>query len=313
EGLYSKALDRIVEVENGLLKPMLKGEDISRYANLQNRYFVIFPYIIENAKAKPMGEAYIQEHFPNGYKYLKANEAFLRGREKGKMDKDGWFLYIYPKSLTEFEQQKIITPEISLGSNMSFDEGIFYHNTKVYSFIKKSAVKEDYKFFLALLNSSLMWFFLKNTGYELRGGYFVFKTKFLEPFPLPKLEHIDQQEPFTEKANIMLSLNKQLQEAKQNFLNELNLEKIPKKLQNFEELEFEEFVKEYTKAKKIKFTDKLEERTFKHQWQSLFEHDKTLTCNLKSEIDKTDKEIDAMVYALYGLSEDDIRIVEGVL
>ncbi|MBE0497195.1 MAG: N-6 DNA methylase, partial [Campylobacterales bacterium] len=308
EGLYSKALDRIVEVENGLLKPMLKGEDISRYANLQNRYFVIFPYIIENAKAKPMGEAYIQEHFPNGYKYLKANEAFLRGREKGRFDNPKeWFLFSRKQGIDSVEQPKIITPDIALKSQMSFDKGEFYHGTTLYSFIKKDSVQEDYRFYLAILNSSLMWLFIQNTSTELRGGYFRFKTAYLEPFPLPKLEHFDQQEPFIEKANIMLSLNKQLQEAKQNFLNELNLEKIPKKLRNFEALEFEDFVKEYTKTKKIKFTDKLEERTFKHQWQSLFEHDKTLTCNLKSQIAK---EIDAMVYALYGLSEEEIKIVE---
>jgi hypothetical protein len=188
---------------------------------------------------------------------------------------------------------------------------VSFYGTTLYSFIKKDSVQEDYRFYLAILNSSLMWLFIQNTSTELRGGYFRFKTAYLEPFPLPKLEHIDQQEPFIEKADIMLSLNKQLQEAKQNFLNELKLEKIPKKLQNFEELGFEEFVKEYTKAKKIKFTDKLEERTFKHQWQSLFEHDKTLACNLKSQISKTDKEIDTMVYALYGLSEEEIKVVES--
>jgi len=33
---------------------------------------------------------------------------------------------------------------------------------------------------------------------------------------------------------------------------------------------------------------------------------------LKSEIDKTDNEIDQMVYQLYGLTEDEIKIVEGV-
>ena len=32
---------------------------------------------------------------------------------------------------------------------------------------------------------------------------------------------------------------------------------------------------------------------------------------LQSEIDKTDREIDLMVYKLYGLTERDIRIVEG--
>ncbi|MFA5972411.1 MAG: hypothetical protein WC780_08680 [Lentimicrobiaceae bacterium] len=32
---------------------------------------------------------------------------------------------------------------------------------------------------------------------------------------------------------------------------------------------------------------------------------------IKSEIDKTDKEIDRMVYDLYGLTEEEIKIVEG--
>ncbi len=33
--------------------------------------------------------------------------------------------------------------------------------------------------------------------------------------------------------------------------------------------------------------------------------------NIQQVIQQTDKEIDSMVYALYGLSEDEIRIVEG--
>ena len=33
--------------------------------------------------------------------------------------------------------------------------------------------------------------------------------------------------------------------------------------------------------------------------------------NLKTEIDKTDREIDQMVYELYGLSEEEIKIVEN--
>ncbi len=128
-GLYSKSLDKIVEIEDGLLKPILKGDDIHRYSNLKNRYFVIFPYLIENKKAEPMSEEFIKENFPKGYKYLKENEIALRGREKGRMDKEGWFLYIYPKSLNQFEQPKIITPDIAFKSQMSFDNGKFYHGT----------------------------------------------------------------------------------------------------------------------------------------------------------------------------------------
>jgi hypothetical protein len=32
---------------------------------------------------------------------------------------------------------------------------------------------------------------------------------------------------------------------------------------------------------------------------------------LQTEIEKTDKEIDQMVYKLYGLTEEEIKIVEG--
>ncbi|MDX4012233.1 N-6 DNA methylase [Aliarcobacter skirrowii] len=312
DGLYSKALDKIVEVEKGLLKPMLKGEDISRYKNLKNRYFVIFPYILEDGKAKPMSEDFIKENYPKGYEYLKANEEFLRGREKGKMDKDGWFLYIYPKSLAEFEQSKIITPDIAFKSQMSLDNGTFYHGTTLYSFIKKVEIKENYKFYLTILNSSIMWLFIKNTSTELRGGYFRFKTSYLEPFPLPKLENLEQQEPFIEKADLMLELNKKLQELKQNFINELNLEKVPTKLQKFEELDFDDFVKEYAKAKKLKFADKLEERNFKNEWQRLFENDKKEVLEIQNQINITDKEIDQMVYKLYDLTQDEIKIVESI-
>ncbi len=312
DGLYSKSLNTIVEIEDGLLKPMLKGEDISRYKNISNHYFIIFPYSIEDSKAKPMSEEYIRDNFPKGYEYLKANEEFLRGREKGRFDNPKeWFLFSRKQGIDGVEQVKIITPDIAFNSQMSLDDGKYYHGTTLYSFIKKDEIQEDYRFYLTLLNSSLMWLFIKNTSTELRGGYFRFKTAYLEPFPLPKLENLEQQEPFIEKADLMLEVTKQLQTAKQNFLNELRLEKIPQKLQKFEELEFDEFVKEYQKAKKLKFADKLEERNFKNDWLALFENDKRAISELKAEIAKTDKEIDAMVYALYGLSADEIGIVEG--
>ncbi len=33
---------------------------------------------------------------------------------------------------------------------------------------------------------------------------------------------------------------------------------------------------------------------------------------LQAEIDRLDKELDQMVYGLYGLTEEEIRVVEGV-
>jgi len=38
-------------------------------------------------------------------------------------------------------------------------------------------------------------------------------------------------------------------------------------------------------------------------------HEKT---NLQRQIEATDKQIDSLVYELYGLTEEEIKIVEGV-
>ena len=47
------------------------------------------------------------------------------------------------------------------------------------------------------------------------------------------------------------------------------------------------------------------------EWMDVFETKKAEAQNLKAEIDKTDAEIDAMVYELYGLSEEEIQIIEN--
>lgn len=98
-----------------------------------------------------------------------------------------WYRYIYPKNLTLFANEKLVAPEISLGGNFSYDlNGEFYSTTKIYGYIKKPSTKEGYYFWLALFNSQLFWYFIQQTGYVLRGGYFTFKTNYIMPFPIPR-------------------------------------------------------------------------------------------------------------------------------
>ncbi|AXX84239.1 Eco57I restriction-modification methylase domain-containing protein [Aliarcobacter skirrowii] len=167
------------------------------------------------------------------------------------------------------------------------------------------------KFLLSLLNSKFLTYYL-NIEFKdkhLAGGYLAINKSTIEELPIV---YTYEQEPFIQKADLMLELNKKLQELKQNFINELNLEKVPTKLQKFEELDFDDFVKEYAKAKKLKFADKLEERNFKNEWQRLFENDKKEVLEIQNQINITDKEIDQMVYKLYDLTPDEIKIVEGI-
>jgi hypothetical protein len=49
----------------------------------------------------------------------------------------------------------------------------------------------------------------------------------------------------------------------------------------------------------------------KSEWLQYFTFQKQKAQTLKAEIDKTDREIDRMVYELYGLTEEEVEILEG--
>jgi hypothetical protein len=108
-----------------------------------------------------------------------------------------WFQYSRKQGLMA-EIEKLIAPEISKGGNFSYDKnGDFYSTTKAYGYIKKDDVFESYEFWLGLLNSQLFWFFIQNTGYVLRGGYYTFKTNYIQPFPVPENISQSSQEKIT--------------------------------------------------------------------------------------------------------------------
>lgn len=253
---YSKALEREVEIEKGLLRPFLMGKDVHRYEALEAKNYVIFPYRLDGKAAELMTGVYIKKNFPMGWDYLLLNKKALGNRERGRMVGDRFYAYIYPKNLAEFDQAKILTPEISFGCNISYDrEGIFYHTTKVYSFVFKPTRKERPEYWLGLLNSKVLWFFIKATGYTLRGGYFTFKTNYLNPFPVVGIDF------------------ENIRATKQH---ERMVELVTEMLRQKSVLCLTPVEKEQTKRR----------------------------------INGLENEIDALVYELYGLSDEEIRLVE---
>ena len=204
--------------------------------------------------------------------------------------------------------EKLIMQMINTKFIITFDNNQIYNLGTTYALTLKN-LDFNIKFILSVLSSNFLnWYYKKQFTNESELTNAI-STKNLFEIPIREIT-LEQQEPFVIKADLMLALNKNLHTVKQNFIKELELEKISKKLQNFEGLEFDEFVKEFKKAKKIKFENKLAERKFKEEWQDLFEYDKQKALELQSQIAQTDKEIDTMVYELYGLSEEEIEIVE---
>ncbi|MEZ4525955.1 MAG: N-6 DNA methylase [Desulfobacterales bacterium] len=172
----------------------------------------------------------------------------------------------------------------------------------------------DLKYLLSVLNSRLVsfWFFYVFDKFQ-RKTFPQFKISELKTFPMPNIS-IYKQKPFIDKTDFMLTQNKAMHHLKSDFLtfvqNELKPVSISKKLENWPDLDWDQFKIELKKAK-VKFDDlNLKDRK---QWQDYFLEQQKKTLEIKSVIDKTDREIDKMVYDLYGLTPEEIRIVEGSL
>jgi hypothetical protein len=169
--------------------------------------------------------------------------------------------------------------------------------------------KIDVKYLLCLINSTLINFYHKYRFLDIEKTLF---QKILiancKQFPI-KLIDIEDQQPYIDKADQMLSLNKGLRETSQKFQRnmqrEFNLKKLSGKLENWFQTPFNEFLKELGKSK-VKLT-----LSQKAEWEEYFLQESKKALEIKQQIETTDKEIDKMVHALYGLTEDEIKIVEG--
>ena len=203
----SKQLNKRVTIEKGLVKPLLKGEDVHRYDNLSSNRYVIFPYKLENGTANLYAEEELKLLFPNGYAYLKECETLLRGREKGRFDIDGqWFQFGRRQGLSYGNIPKIVAPEISFGGNYAFDvSGQFYSTTTIYGYIMKESCNVSYETLMAILNSKLCWWFMSNTGTVLAQGYYRYKPAYLKPLPIPQIS----KETDSEIKSLVAGLAKQ--------------------------------------------------------------------------------------------------------
>ena len=108
----------------------------------------------------------------------------------------------------------------------------------------------------------------------------------------------------------MVKLTSELQSVQENLgqllLSKFDIEKLSRKLQSWHELTFKQFLKELKKKKVELSLDK------EAEWMEYFNQQKAQADDLKSQIAQTDKEIDGMVYELYGLGEEEVRVVEVV-
>ena len=273
-------------------RKLLEGKAVSNYFIDSHRYVEWDTERVPNKVSRP---TFTELHQPNK---LVTNKI---GSLKVAFDDMGFVCDQTVRILIKWNQ-------ISSVENKSIKNSIAKYSNYDRDKLEEISSLYPYKFLIILLNSRLLQCIL-NT-YRGPGSIDLNPLK-LRQLPIPKIIDKDIQQPFIEKADRMMDLNKQFHHAQNEFLDWLKiqygLEKQSKKLESFYELDEEAFFVEL--KKKLPKENKNLSPKQTGEIKQYFEDYRQKMLALKNEIEKTDSEIDEMVYELYGLTKEEIEIV----
>ena len=239
-----------------LIKRFAIGDDVRNYHITNSDTFLILVpngfTRLNSGKAKDKWQWFCKK-FPAVAEHLQQFE-----KDASKRDDQGeyWWELRPCDYYNEFESPKIVYPEIAKEPRFAFEDTGIYTNNKTFVIPCRDL------FLLGLLNSKLIWSYLKRScsvlGDADKGGRLELRTIFLEQLPI---RPIDSSKPADKARHDKLVA----------------------------------FVEQMLKAKK----------DLAAAWT---EADKDIYTNKCATLDS---QIDALVYDLYGLTETEIKIVEG--
>jgi type I restriction-modification system DNA methylase subunit len=284
--------------DSEIIKKMVEGDDFSRWSlNHSGRYMIATQYNLD-----------IPKLYPSIHKFLmKFEEKLIKRQDKGTTH---WNL----RSCDYYDEllkPKLIYYHTASTHNFYFDTEGYYISANCY-FIANAD-----RYLQCVLNSKLFHYVKKFLfpafGDGENGGRVRLDANKMSSLPVKEVSN-ELKELFKGLAEDISILSKEFDDVKfrfrKYFITQYNINKLPGKLSNWYNLEFIDFIKELNKAiKGVKGTPLTKKDEF--EWMDLFEENKKKALELKAEIDNTDKEIDQMVYQLYGLTEDEIKIVEN--
>jgi type II restriction/modification system DNA methylase subunit YeeA len=177
-------------IEKAVLKRLLKGKDIKKWSVDWDGYYVVYPYLVKDGKASLISLSETKQSYPLAYEYFRHYESQLKARENNRLENDdNWHQFGRLQNIEKFEQPKIITQVLSANNTFAIDnKGEYYFvgggNAGGYGIVLKEDYKDYYFYVLALLNSKVLEFYLKNISTPFRGGYFSYGKRFIEQLPI---------------------------------------------------------------------------------------------------------------------------------
>lgn len=165
-----------------VLKPFLRGRDIKRWSTNFDEQYLIKIESSEN-KYNPWSNQSIKEAekifahmYPSVHNYFES----FRDKLIKRCDQGKYFWELRSCAYwQEFEDSKVIIPSIAQTVQYTLDESQYFSNDKTSICISRHPM-----YLLGLLNSSVLWWFIRKTASTKQGGFYEFKPMYVSRLPI---------------------------------------------------------------------------------------------------------------------------------
>ncbi|MGK7961133.1 TaqI-like C-terminal specificity domain-containing protein [Crocosphaera sp.] len=185
-----------------VLKPFLRGRDVKRWVVNFSELYLIKIESSENKKHpwsdKPNTEAEMifSDTYPAIYQWLNQyRKQLIKRYDQGKYF---WELRSC-KYWDEFQESKILLGRFMDKSTFAFDQKGYFNNDALY------IISQTNKYIVAILNSSVSWWFLSLICTDLQNGYLQAFIENISQIPIPKATN-KQDVAITEIVNKIINI-----------------------------------------------------------------------------------------------------------
>ncbi len=307
---------RLIQADSAstqLIKPLARGEDLRPwYQENEGRWLLCLPHgwtaeTFPELKTRDEDGAWhkLETSYPAIAAYL---EPFAQAGRK-RQDKGQFWWELRPCDYyAKFEQSKILYPDIAKYPRFSWGERDLYTSNTGYF------IPTERSDLLGILSSRVIWFVITQISQPLaeRKGTLIYRlfSQSMERLPIPALSdeqrtHIaDLAQQLTNVARDRYRMRREMAQRVKSDLG-AGQSKVTDRLDEWWRLDWQGFRDEVRKSFKREIP--LKERG---EWQEMFQEQQAEIHRLTAEIMRLEEALNAAVYAVYGLSAEEIALIE---
>ncbi len=170
--------------EEELFVPLLSDREMRAYSipNFVEKYF-FYPYINNIS----LTEEQLMNGFPKTFRILEKNRPVLEERTEVRENKILWWMPNRPRNPKFMMVPKITTPHLVFTPKFGFDNNGIYAISRTPFLVPKDENLEIelFYYFVAILNSSVCFWYMLSHAPKYQNGYAMLEPKYLKNLPVP--------------------------------------------------------------------------------------------------------------------------------